>query len=637
VSELLEPRSLLTAGALDATFGGDGIAMAHVAFTDEGYAVAVQGDGSVLVAGGADVRDVAPYGGDFVVARFTPAGELDTSFGQAGVVREDFGSNDRAEAVLVQPDGKIVLGGWTGQDTPFNYDYALVRYNPDGTRDPSFGTGGRVVTNFGDRTDDRMRALALQPDGKIVAVGRGSPDNFTTALGVARYNPDGSLDSSFATGGLYSTRILSNSSTAYDVVIQADQKILMLAEAASGGPLGGFQTLAMLRLLPDGRPDGSFGGLNGVKVDPVGVFQPGAIEVDVNGGIYAAGMLLADDQVPSTSVFKYTANGNVDPNYGAVGRLDVARGGFIGNRVGTVLQPDGKLVVATTTDGPTWTVARVMPNGTPDPTFGIGGKITVVVDRFAGNVVGDVALAPTGDVVVGGASYSSDSGTRDLTAARFLGDARSVPGVEQVSVSSSHWTQPFLRALAGPGAGPAGFALSADPAHPSFVPWPDVDRVSVRFSNDVSLVENDLRLTGSRGSAYPTAGFVYDHDSRTATWTLAAPLPLDRILAQIRGGPRAFAVAPGDATLNGRVDALDLGEVKRRLNSTTTSSAGPGYSPFADLTGDGRVNALDLGAVKRRLNTRVPDASVAPAALPAPSRPLGRLGDDHSVTIAVLG
>jgi uncharacterized delta-60 repeat protein len=180
------------------------------------------------------------------------AGMLDATFGTEGKVFTDFGlANDIANAVALQPDGKLVGGGWAGND------FSLARYNPDGSLDPSFGDGGTVRTNFANgaaESVDDIDGIALQPDGKIVAVG-GSNGDFA----LARYNPDGSLDSSFGTGGLVVTDFGTGNARARGVALQADGKIVV------AGTTGG--TFAMACYLPDGTLDPDFNGSGWVITD----------------------------------------------------------------------------------------------------------------------------------------------------------------------------------------------------------------------------------------------------------------------------------------------------------------------------------------------------------------------------------
>jgi uncharacterized delta-60 repeat protein len=128
----------------------------------------------------------------------TQSGTLDASFGTGGKVTTDFaGSGDGAGAIAVQPDGKLVAAG--GATINGQADFALARYNSNGTLDTSFSTGGRVTTDFGGRYEGAS-SVALQWDGKIVVAGGsviGLYDNFA----LARYNSNGTLDTSFGTGG----------------------------------------------------------------------------------------------------------------------------------------------------------------------------------------------------------------------------------------------------------------------------------------------------------------------------------------------------------------------------------------------------------------------------------------------------
>ena len=158
-------------------------------------AVALQADGKIVVAG--HEYNYATDDSDFFVARYNPDGSRDDTFSGDGIVTMDFGGHDdRAKALVVQPDGKIVVAGYSVEldtdDVP-SRDFALARYDPDGTLDATFSGDGKRTTNF---ADDTAHDIALQSDGKIVVGGSASGD-----IAVARYDEDGSLDSSFSGDG----------------------------------------------------------------------------------------------------------------------------------------------------------------------------------------------------------------------------------------------------------------------------------------------------------------------------------------------------------------------------------------------------------------------------------------------------
>jgi uncharacterized delta-60 repeat protein len=284
-------------GDLDPTFDGDGRVTTDFPGTRErALAVAVQADGKIVAAGGA----LGSATQDFTLARYDPDGSLDPSFDGDGKLNTDFaGGSDEAFAVALQPDGKIVAAGHAGG--PGILDFGLVRYNPDGSLDPSFGGDGKVTTDFaGDQ--EGARALTILPDGKLVAAGyavvpRGSShptspayDSFDFA--VARYNSDGSLDHTFDNDGKATTDIAKSFDIAWAVVVQSDKKIVLAGGAdlpTPGRTIG--NDFALARYNEDGSLDPTFCGDGRVTTDIAGGFAHAhAVAIQGDGKIVAAGL-----------------------------------------------------------------------------------------------------------------------------------------------------------------------------------------------------------------------------------------------------------------------------------------------------------------------------------------------------------
>jgi uncharacterized delta-60 repeat protein len=214
-------------GNLDPTFGSGGRAGIYFAATATPVVqgVAIQSDGRVVVA--------ATGSGNVLLARFTAAGSPDASFGTDGQV-STFGAT--AHAFALQGDGAILVAGNAAPSG--NSDFALFRYFANGSLDPTFGAGGGVVTDFGPGRQDEADAVAVQPDGRIVAAGftRGTDDNFA----LARYNPNGTLDTGFGSGGLVSTDFGGTNDDATAVAIQPDGKIVAAGAAGSNFALARY-------------------------------------------------------------------------------------------------------------------------------------------------------------------------------------------------------------------------------------------------------------------------------------------------------------------------------------------------------------------------------------------------------------
>jgi uncharacterized delta-60 repeat protein len=267
---LVASPSLAVPGALDTTFSSDGKARTNfTAGDDAGNGIAVRPDGTIVVVGGANFDE-------FAVARYADDGTLDSTFSGNGEVRTDLSSGrDFANGVALQVDGKIVVAGRSGGT---GGRFGLVRYNTDGTLDTTFGVDGKVRTNF-TAGDDVANGVALQPNGKIVVVGSANFDKFA----VARYNDDGTLDTSFSGNGKVRTDFSRGLDAAHGVVVQADGKIVAAGHA-------GFDTFALARYTAGGALDSTFSGDGKLRTN----FSRGhdfanGAALQVDGKIVAAG------------------------------------------------------------------------------------------------------------------------------------------------------------------------------------------------------------------------------------------------------------------------------------------------------------------------------------------------------------
>ena len=211
----------------------------------------LQPDGKIVAAGHSLTAESA---GRFTLARYDRSGALDPTFGRAGKVRNGFGpgTDAGAFALVAQPDGKLVAAGEVGRGGV--YDFALTRYNVDGSLDGTFGAGGKVETDFGG--DDHLTALGLQPDGKILGVGVSYRPPYSR-FAVTRYNADGTLDVTFGFGGLVTTEfgLVGSAARPTDVVLQPDGKIIVVGRSQDPTT----DNVALARYEPNGALDQTFG------------------------------------------------------------------------------------------------------------------------------------------------------------------------------------------------------------------------------------------------------------------------------------------------------------------------------------------------------------------------------------------
>ena len=336
-----------TDGTLDTSFSSDGkVTVAIGGGNDRGTAVAIQPDGKIVAAGYVD------NGSDdeFAVVRFNTDGSLDTSFSGDGWVTTDLTANDDgATAVAIQPDGKIIVVGYA--DNGYGYDFAVVRYNTDGSLDTSFSGDGKVPAVFGSGTHIG-HAVAIQPDGKIVIAGNG---NNTSGYDFAlvRYNADGTLDTSFAGDGAVITDFDNSFDGGQAVAIQPDGKILVAGYSDANSSFLVYD-FAVVRYKTDGSLDLSFGD-NGKVTTNVGSGTDSgqAIMIQSNGKIVVAGYS-GNGSDDDFALVRYKTDGSLDTSFNGNGMVTTDFGGSDDQSYAATIQSDGKILLAGGSVGASW-------------------------------------------------------------------------------------------------------------------------------------------------------------------------------------------------------------------------------------------------------------------------------------------
>ncbi len=398
------------AADLDNDFDFDGRVTTDIAgVDDEGYGLAIQSDGKIVVAG--DTFS------DFCLTRYNPDGSLDSNFGSGGIVTTDFAGNvDGAYDVAIQFGGKIVAVGFS------NTDFAIVRYNPDGSLDTGFGSGGKVSTDFAGGIDTAS-GVVVQPDGKIVVAGFSSNGAYDFA--VARYNPDGSLDSNFGSGGIVTTDFAGDDDLAVDVAIQPDGQIVVVGYTDNPTTDEDF---ALVRYNPDGSLDSSFS-LDGKVQTDFGWLRDDyayGVVLQPDGKIVVAGGSRDAVYNEDFAVARYNPDGSLDSSFSLNGKVTTDFAGDRDEAFAVALQPDGKIVAAGTAyvGGTFFGLARYNSDGSLDLTFGHDGLVVTDFGGAYSDVAFDMALQQDGKIVAAG---YSDFPNSDFAVARYIGDPVAPP------------------------------------------------------------------------------------------------------------------------------------------------------------------------------------------------------------------
>ncbi len=473
LAALLPASAHAANGDLDPTFGSSGLVTTDLqnGSSDLAWGIAIQSDGKIVAVG----SSVAPtrVDPDFAIARYDTDGSLDSSFGNGGLVFTDFAnhSDDTPVAVAIQSDGRIVV---VGDSNPSgNDDVALARYNADGSLDPSFGTGGLVTTNFNGGSD-RAYDLAIQAGGKIIVLG--ATDSYGGSYLVARYNSDGTLDASFGDAGWTDLALGQATSVGRPRVALTDtgQIIAVFTSPAHGGDF------EVTRLTSGGILDLSFGN-GGETTTDINNDSPdsvSALGILPDGKIVVGGTTLANTEgAPGNfALARYTGNGALDSSFGTGGVVITDFGGS-DTMTSLVMQPNGELVAGgvLTANGQTdyFALARYLPGGSPDPSFGASGLVSTAFPGSLGAVIEALALQTDGKIVAAGLAYDSSP---DFALARYQASSSGCTadathlcltgGRFQVSVQWTDYnTNVTAAATAVPFVDESGFFYFQDPAN----------------------------------------------------------------------------------------------------------------------------------------------------------------------------
>lgn len=389
-------------GTLDSTFGSGGKVTTD--FNNKADFISdikIQPDGKILAAGYA--TNLSNYE-DFAITRYNSDGTLDISFGSMGKTITNFSAigDARISEIAIQPDGKIIAGG-PSYNTATNTDFTIVRYTVNGLLDSTFGSGGKVFTDFS-LGSDNCWSIKLQSDGKIIAGGAASISSNQYRC-LIRYNSDGSLDATFGVGG---KMISSNIGQIYSIAIQPDGKIITMGSGTSiFVPLNRYDS--------NGAVDSTFGTYGIVMDDSINARK---MLLKPDGRI-----LITGDFNFSFVTICYNSNGTLDTSFGSGGKATTSFTPNTAYSNSIALQLDGKILLAGNVfisgSFDNFALARLLPNGAIDGTFGIGGNVTTLFSSYDDHLFA-LAIQSDGKIVAAGGMNNTSSGfSKDFALARY--------------------------------------------------------------------------------------------------------------------------------------------------------------------------------------------------------------------------
>jgi uncharacterized delta-60 repeat protein len=414
------------AGSPDTSFGAEGKVFVRPFYTSKLTAIAVQPDGKIVAAGRAEEHTTESK---LILMRLNHNGTLDSSFADSGILRTQFpAGNALHSTLLIQPDGKILitLRDFYAPVSKPSSDFIVLRFNADGSLDNSFGINGKATADFSG-AKDVSQTMALQADGKIVVAGGTSLSNSSFAL--ARFNPDGTLDNTFNTSGQVVTNFPGVGNTISAISIESNGKIVVAATVGTSKDTD----IRLARYNSDGSLDSSFGMDGSVTTDLDNYEETKSLLVQADGKLLVVGTKFpAYLEYTQSDIFivRYNSDGSLDKSFGEAGKIITDFGKYEDVYAAT-LQADGKFVIAgawgtghhtRTYSLSDFLAVRYNPDGTFDKDFGDNGKISTDFGRV--EIARDVAVDKDGNIILAGytGEWTFDGFDQsDFAFARYIG------------------------------------------------------------------------------------------------------------------------------------------------------------------------------------------------------------------------
>lgn len=409
-------------GFLDTTYGNSGFSV----YNSGAYGQCLEVDvNQRMVIGTYNMNST------FKFYRFSSSNQLDTTFGSNGVTTINLGGEDALlKDMKIQSDGKIVaVGYWEDAGSANRKDFIVIRLNADGTLDTTFNGTGKLTVAFG-TNEDIANAVAIQNDGKILVAGHSFTGSYRD-IAIARINVDGTLDSTFGTGGKVTTDLAGNNDAALCIAINSDGKFAVGSYTYGAGSSNNFADFGVAKYNTNGSLDTSFSsdGKHVVVISPSGNDKPEAIAFQSNGKILIGGSAFLNTSVRDDfAIVRLNTNGTLDTSFNADGIFTTALGSSDDTASAMKLLSDGKILLAGTVASGSYTdigLIRVTTSGNLDTTFGTNGKTQQGYGNLS--VIKDMDVMSDGKIMVCGSA-----GTTNIFLARFNGSVPLVLGTNDL-------------------------------------------------------------------------------------------------------------------------------------------------------------------------------------------------------------